>query len=228
MDRIVIEKINREEALRYMMSSGKAPDDELITGLLDRCERELLKCIEPKYSYRISEIEHIDGDKIYFSDIAEPAESRDLAELLSGCSRAVLMCATIGSGADTLIRRMQINDMAAAVVTDAFASAAAEQVCLAFDEMLKKKYPDKFITWRFSPGYGDLPLSFQRTLLAAVNSARTAGITLDSSGLMNPIKSVSAVCGISDTELPARKKGCACCRMKNSCAYRRRGTRCEF
>ena len=227
MEKINIDSINREEALRYMLSSGEK-HDAAIEDLLDRCEKDLLNCIAPKYSYKVMKIESISGGKIFLDGAAEPVESHDLAELLAGCSHAVLMCATLGSGADALIRRLQINDMAAAVVTDAFASAAAEQVCAAFDEMLKEKYPDKYITWRFSPGYGDLPLSFQRILLSAVNSARTAGITLDASGLMNPIKSVSAVCGISENELPARKKGCSCCRMKNSCAYRKRGTRCEF
>ncbi len=206
---------------------GNAPD-ETVTPLLDRCERELLACIEPKYSYRIFEIGDISDGKVFLPNMSSPIESRDLAAFLENCTHAVMMCATIGSAADALIRRLQVTDMAAAVITDAFASAAAEQVCAAFDEMLIGKYPGKYLTWRFSPGYGDLPLSFQKVLLGAVDSARSAGITLNASGLMNPMKSVSALCGISDEPLPARKRGCACCKMNNNCAYRKRGLRCEL
>ena len=48
---------------------------------------------------------------------------------------------------------------------------------------------------RYSPGYGDLPLEAQRPLLAALDAARQAGITLSSALLMMPSKSVSAIIG---------------------------------
>lgn len=47
-----------------------------------------------------------------------------------------MMCATIGSEIDKLVRISQISDMARAVVLDSFASVAVEQVCQKVDEIL--------------------------------------------------------------------------------------------
>lgn len=49
-----------------------------------------------------------------------------------------MMCATIGSEIDKLIRISQISDMARAVVLDSFASVAVEQVCQRLTKSLPK------------------------------------------------------------------------------------------
>ena len=51
-------------------------------------------------------------------------------------------------------------------------------------------------TRRYSPGYGDLPLSVQPALLDALDAGRRLGVTLTESLLMVPMKSVTAVVGI--------------------------------
>ena len=50
------------------------------------------------------------------------------------------------------------------------------------------------LSMRYSPGYGDWPLSVQPTLLKLLNGERI-GITLDSSNIMTPRKSVTALLG---------------------------------
>ena len=62
-------------------------------------------------------------------------------------------------------------------------------VNLAMDEGRKTKP-------RFSPGYGDFPLDFQRDIFATMSLAKNIGITLNNSLLMSPSKSVTAVIGI--------------------------------
>jgi cobalamin-dependent methionine synthase I len=52
------------------------------------------------------------------------------------------------------------------------------------------------LTRRFSPGYGDLPLEFQKTVFLLLNPEKYIGLTLSESLLMTPIKSVSAIIGI--------------------------------
>ena len=49
---------------------------------------------------------------------------------------------------------------------------------------------------RYSPGYGDLPLSVQPDFLAALDAQKTLGITLTETFLMIPSKSVTAIIGI--------------------------------
>jgi cobalamin-dependent methionine synthase I len=51
---------------------------------------------------------------------------------------------------------------------------------------------------RYSPGYGDLSLSFQPVLLNELNAAKLLGITLTDSYLMIPRKSISAIIGVKE------------------------------
>lgn len=224
-ERITVSDIDRDEAFRYMAAEGYTPEGTL-ADITEECEKRLLAAVRPVYTYRVLPIESIDDSGVVLPGIIFPG--KDITELLAGCTHAVLMCATVGAAVDALIRRMQSEDMAKAVVTDALASAAIEQVCNKFDILLAEKYPDRYFTFRFSPGYGDLPLTMQHELLSVLNASRLAGITLDSSGLMLPMKSVSAVCGMSVSPLERKKTGCAFCRMKDNCSFRRKGVRCGF
>ena len=56
--------------------------------------------------------------------------------------------------------------------------------------------PGKTLAARFSPGYGDLPLEFQREIFRALDVPRRIGVSLGSSCLMSPSKSVTAIVGI--------------------------------
>jgi cobalamin-dependent methionine synthase I len=78
-------------------------------------------------------------------------------------------------------------------VTDAIASALAESAC---DEAERLIFEDNSHTPRFSPGYGDLPLEIQKPLLSFLDAEKTVGITLSSSLLMTPTKSITAIAGI--------------------------------
>ena len=53
---------------------------------------------------------------------------------------------------------------------------------------------------RFSPGYGDFPLEFQKDIFNLLSPNKRIGLTLNNSLLMSPTKSVTAVVGIVDEE----------------------------
>ena len=73
---------------------------------------------------------------------------------------------------------------------------------------------------RFSPGYGDFPLSCQRELLTLLRAPETIGLTAGESMLLLPTKSVTAVMGRSRLALPCHRTGCEAC-GKTDCAFRR-------
>ena len=82
------------------------------------------------------------------------------------------------------------------------------------------------LTARFSPGYGDLPLDCQAQFCATLDAARRIGLTVSSSGLLLPRKSVTAVIGLAQQELRAEQRdlsrhNCAACRLLD-CPYRRK------
>jgi cobalamin-dependent methionine synthase I len=55
---------------------------------------------------------------------------------------------------------------------------------------------DETLTPRFSPGYGDFPLSYQRVLIDLLDAPRVLGVSVTPSDLLVPVKSVTAVVGI--------------------------------
>ena len=153
-------------------------------------------------------------------------QSKSLLRNLKGCGQVVLFGATLGAGVDRLIRRVSLTDMARAVVLDSFASVAVEQVCQKVDEILAEKYSGKYMTFRFSPGYGDYPIEMQKEYLRILDAPRKIGLTTGDSCLLVPSKSVTAVLGISDNPIERRKRGCAICSMKGKCRFRRNGEHC--
>jgi 5-methyltetrahydrofolate--homocysteine methyltransferase len=118
--------------------------------------------------------------------------------------------------------------MAKAVVLDSFASVAIEQLCNKADKILAEKYKDSYLTFRFSPGYGDYPLELQREFLNILDAPRKIGLTVNDSFLLTPTKSVTAIIGISPSEIERKKRGCATCNMRGKCLYVRKGEHCGF
>lgn len=95
--------------------------------------------------------------------------------------------------------------MASAVVIDAMAGCAIEQVCNKAEEVIRESFPEMNMTWRFSPGYGDMPIDCQKKFVDAVNASREIGLNVSESFIMIPRKSVTAVIGLSKE--PIEKKG---------------------
>ncbi len=186
--------IDRRETLHYLqIRGGKLPTS--LEEELSRCEALLLETARPRAVWRLFDRE---PDGTLAGTDFRPA-GRDIAGFLEGCGQVILMAATLGTEAESLLRRAQARDMAEAVILDAAGSAAIEQVCDALCAELAARFRPRFLTGRFSPGYGDLPLEQQRTLCRVLDLERRIGVSLAESGLMIPQKSVTALIGVSDT-----------------------------
>ena len=116
-------------------------------------------------------------------------QSADLCAFLAGYTHAVLFAATVGAGADRLLSRAERSSPARALLLDAFFTERAEALC----DLFTACYGDP--ARRFSPGYGDLPIAFQRELFRVLDCPRSIGVTLSDALLMIPTKSVTAICG---------------------------------
>ena len=121
-----------------------------------------------------------------------PIQSKKLAKNLSGCQEAFLFAVTLGLEVDRLLMRLSAQSGARHFITDALASALAEAACDTAEGQIKGELTCKP---RFSPGYGDLPLSVQQPLLQFLR-ADQIGITLTKNTLMVPQKSITAIMGI--------------------------------
>ena len=125
-----------------------------------------------------------------------------------------------------MLRAEQARDMAKAVLLDACGSAWVEAGCDQAEREIAARFPGQYLTDRFSPGYGDLPLSLQPAICGMLDLGRRLGVHVSERFLMNPSKSVTALIGISDRPQMARIRGCAYCAMRETCTLRKGGTHC--
>ena len=85
---------------------------------------------------------------------------------------------------------------------------------------------DRYLTGRFSPGYGDWPIGVQPLVAAALDTARRVGLCVTENDLMTPRKSVTALLGLSDHPVKGHLAGCGHCVLNTRCEYRKRGKTC--
>ena len=211
---IKLEKLNRNEAVRYLGGAGIRLNYRMDV-LMDECEKAVLEKASPKYLYVEKDL-----------PCPQIMRGKDKESHLNGCEKAIVMCATVGSEVDKLIRISQISDMARAVVMDSLASVAVEQVCNAFDKIIAEKYSDYNMTFRFSPGYGDYPIELQKIILQMLDAPKKIGLCTNDNFLLTPTKSVTAVLGLSKNPIERKKRGCAICNMRETCKFRRKGLHC--
>ena len=212
-----------EEALRYLGVPAPVPED--LRRQAEAMAARLTAVVRPRYTYRIERLRQEEGGfRLLESGILLPGASA--RRMLESCDQAVLLACTLGAGFDAMLRAEQARDMARAVLLDACGSAWVEAGCDEAERELAQRLPDRYRTDRFSPGYGDLPLDLQPALCAALDASRRLGLHVSDSLLMNPVKSVTAIIGLSDRPQMARIRGCAYCTMRETCALRKRGIRC--
>ena len=212
------------EALRYLGVFQPAED---MRREAERLADELSGAIQPRYVYRVFDLERLpDGVRLQGANVDLTGDSA--RKMLAGCGQAALLACTLGARFDARLLALQARDMAKAVLYDALGSAFVETGCDEAERDISQRFPGLYLTDRFSPGYGDLPLALQPRLCAALDAERRLGITVSQSLLMNPVKSVTAVVGLSDSPRPARIRGCAYCNLRETCTIRKGGNTCAF
>ena len=138
------------------------------------------------------------------------------------------LAVTLGPGVDAQIRRAGVGDIAAGVASDALGSALAEQAADAAEAELRQwaAKEGKYLTGRFSPGYGDWDIAVQPLVANALDTVRRAGLCVTDTNLMTPRKSVTAILGVSDHPVKGHLAGCGHCVLRTRCEYRKRGKTC--
>jgi hypothetical protein len=170
----------------------KSEPDEQIIALIERCEAEIRATLTPKICYAELPV-RIDGNVVDFSHTS--VASTDLSKNLCGCSRAIVFAATVGLGIDRLLLKYTKISPATAFCIQAIGAERIEALCDTFNDQFRLTARVKP---RFSPGYGDLPLSFQKEIFKILDCPRRIGLTLCESGMMTPTKSVSAIIGLEN------------------------------
>ena len=206
------------EAMRYL---GAQNGDDALRAQVEAVMRSITDV--PRFTFRVFDLT-FRGDSPALSDLVLPGKTAK--KILAGCEKAVLLACTMGLQFDARLRSLQARSMADALILNACGSALVEKGCDDAELEIAQRFPSLYLTDRFSPGYGDLPLTIQKDLCAALDAQRRLGIALTDSMLMNPSKSVTAIIGLSSVPQMARIRGCGYCSMKETCALRKGGKHC--
>ena len=220
---------DEKEAVRYF---GAKKDDREAARLVDeafialrnevqpRAVKRRLSCrVTPPCDGGMGRVE-LEGGTVF--------ESNQLANHLLGCPEVILFGATLGSRFDIGIRRLSLQRIAYGAAAQAVGAALIESYCDKLEEEWKGELSAEFTyRSRFSPGYGDWPLTDQEKIFRLLELPKKIGLTLTAGGLMAPIKSVTAVIGINHglqnetrKEPDARHSSCNACVALN-CPFRK-------
>ncbi|HWP51431.1 MAG TPA: hypothetical protein VN626_07015 [Clostridia bacterium] len=208
--------IDRSEALRYLRSREDVSISDDLTAAADK----ILALVTPAAAAAVFPLCRQKDDQPVCGDVVLPG--RAIARHLKGCSRCMLLAVTLGFAVDRHISATGQCNPYQALLLDACATTAIEDLADHATEQgreLLLAEPHR-MTFRFSPGYGDLPLSLQPKLLELLDARRLLGLTVGSSLLLSPIKSVTAIIGITDIgNASDDAPGCSACTMAQDCPY---------
>ena len=161
--------------------------------------QEALKLIDKELQFKVGFMAgRLKWDEDGFPVLPFEQHSESLKSNLENCGIVILMASTIGAGIDKLIRRYERTNPALGMFMQGLGAERGESLTATFNKEVheaatKMGYKDHA---RFSPGFGDVPVSVQKEFLDSLDAGRRMGILLSESYLMSPSKSVTAIIGL--------------------------------
>lgn len=225
MDVLELE-INKDEVLRYLGYKGQEIDENM-NHIIDQCREEIKKIITPRIIYEYKNIKLIDdGVEVINTNLI--LKGKDIRKHLESSEQCVLMAVTLGNDVEKKTRLYEKINLTKALILDACATTAVEEVCDAVEDIVKEKaiLDGMDITFRYSPGYGDLPLNVQNNFLRVLDGQKKIGLMVSEDNLLFPRKSVTAIIGIVESGMKKKKKSCKECSNYENCSFRREGESC--
>ncbi len=196
----ILENISIEIGVRRVLSrmgyGGKAqiPVNDKI--LVESLMPEMLAQIDSKIAIADFKVTHLDAHSLKLeSDVL--IESIDLARVMKDAKFVSIYTATIGENIEEMSTKLsESGKIKKAHIWDAFGSEAAEAVAkrLSIIASQRAKRKNMITTKRFSPGYGDLALEYNRIIIDILKTSQI-GVSVTDAGLLVPRKSTTGFIG---------------------------------
>lgn len=183
-------RYNLKDSLRFL-GVKNGGDDETIS-LINSVFEEVKSVSEVKIFSAKDTVEHINQGIYCFS---RRFLSRNLADRMLLSTSVILVGVTLGQSIDRLIKRYSLTNTARSAVMQAVASSVAD--CL-IDDIENAISREQEVVFRYSVGYGDFDLSYQKDCLEILEAQKTLGITLSDGYIMSPSKSITAFIGVKE------------------------------
>ncbi len=227
-----VTSVDRMEVLRYLGYSGQPMTDELdarVDGVVARC----LEIARPAGVWRIFDVAGrrplADGRfAVQLEETSLELIGDSMREHMEGAVSVAVMAVTAGMTVERELRRLSLTDTVEQCIFDAAGTTVVERAADACEASIvaAAHAAGLYTNFRFSPGYGDMPLDTQPVLLATIDAQRKLGITLSKSLLMTPTKSVTAVVGLFEEPQTSSHASCKDCLCSDFCRIRATGRPC--
>ena len=180
-----------KDALSYL---GAKREDNEARALLERVLADYRDVFLPRHLTAFFPVEErtpaltFTGTEIYL-------EGESIRRHFEGATEGLFSAFTLGIAFDKKVRELSLTRPTESVALNALGSAYAERKA---DELLKEvraaKEKQGFkTTFRFCPGYGDLPLSANGMIVSALAATKKIGLVVTADGLLQPMKSIVGV-----------------------------------
>lgn len=208
-------EVSIRKILPFLKTGNKSPC-ERTSAMINEMISEFNANINPKSVYKVFDCK-VSLTDVEFNSLT--INSKNLAKHLANCRSIALFAATLGTAADTIIRKYSVQDMEKALIAQAVSSAMIETYCDETEKEIAKinELKDLHPVSRFSPGYGDFDIAFQKDFLKLLNGSRIA-LFLTDAFMLTPAKSVTAVIGFTEEKRQITGK-CVLCEDKG-CSFR--------
>lgn len=218
-------ELSKREILRYAGHKGTEISPEL-DALLDSCISKITSSSVPRFTYAVSEPDFLEKG-IFLNGLK--LTGNDIYKHLTGAKKCIILACTLGAGFETELSRLQAKSMTEALLFDATGTAFIEAYADKCEKeiLLPFKREGYFSNFRYSPGYGDLPLTLQKDIINILDTPKKIGLTVTDSDIMIPRKSITAFIGLFDNPKENQKASCEGCSLYNECQIRKEGKCCD-
>ncbi len=180
-----------KDALRYL---GAKTEDQEAERLLRKVLDDYRSVFSPRHVTAFFPVESVDP-VVTFVGTDVQLEGESIRRHFSGATEGLFSAFTLGIAFDKKVRELSLSHPSESVALNAIGSAYAERKA---DELLKEvrlqKEREGFkTTFRFCPGYGDLPLKTNIAIASALAAGKRIGLTVTEDGLLLPVKSIVGV-----------------------------------
>lgn len=219
--------IPKNEILRYLGYRGhEIPPD--IDALTDELIKKALDVCNPMFTYMISDIEDTPSG-LHLAGTSITLTGQDIYNHLNGAKKCITLACTLGMRFETELLKLQAKSLTQSVIFDSVGTAFIEEVADRAEEtlLLPFKKEGYFSKFRYSPGYGDLPIELQSSIINSLQCQKKIGLTVTDTNILIPRKSVTAFIGIFDSPQEKTKSKCELCSARETCKMRKEGKTCD-
>ena len=179
-----------KRAISYLNFKGEVTEEQL--KLVQTGISEVKRYSRPQFVFRFLKLEensegHLEVDaplNICYDSLQKLFRAKN-------SNSVCILVSTLGPAIDKRVSQLANIDSGKMILFDACSNAYIEEETNRFQERLNLGEE----TFRFAPGYGDVPLEVQREIFGLMPEIKKIGIELDECNLMHPFKSMTGFIG---------------------------------